>query len=164
MAENFSPITGMSLLCRNNNIAQLINTTRAIINKVPPSSCTTMPRTVKWLTIAPSITPMPNIAPSHVVRGINNRIDAISSAIPEAYLPNGSKPTVSKMYMVSGAPVNLKKSVCSIMNAATTLSTQINIFMVSVFTLVVDLVYKKSQSNTSQLSNKLYFNPINQSL
>lgn len=122
---NFFPITGISPRFRNSKIAELTNTAIANPNSVPPSPITSIPNTVKWLMIAPPITPKAITAPSQVVLGISSKIEAISSATPDAYRPNGSKPTVSNMYMLSGAPVNLKYKVCSMIKAATNLRIQL---------------------------------------
>ena len=121
---NFSPITGMFSFSKYRRTAEQIKTTIANAKSNPPSPLTSIPKTVKWLKMAPLITPSESRAPNQLNLGIKRKIAANSSVIPEAYLPNGSKPTVSKMYMLSGAPVNLKNNVCSRIPAATTLSTQ----------------------------------------
>ena len=125
---NFSPMTGMFSLLKYNRIAEQIKTTIARAKSNPPSSLTSIPKTVKWLKMAPLITPSESSAPNQLNLGISKKIAANNSVIPEAYLPNGSKPTVSKMYMLSGAPVNLKNNVCSKIPAATILSTQNKMF------------------------------------
>ncbi len=85
----------------------------------PPSSFTTIPNFVRWLTIAPEITPKPRIAPNTTVRGTKSSTTAINSAIPDPILPAGSNPSFSKMYLDSAAPVNLKNKVCARMQATT---------------------------------------------
>jgi hypothetical protein len=125
---NFSPMTGMFSFSKYKRTAEQIKTTIANTKSNPPSSLTSIPKTVKWLTIAPLITPSESRAPNQLNLGISKKIAANNSVIPEAYLPNGSKPTVSKMYMLSGAPVNLKNSVCNKIPAAVILSTQNRIF------------------------------------
>ncbi len=117
-------MTGMFSLLKYNRIAEQIKTTIASAKSNPPSPLTSIPKTVKWLKMAPLMTPSESSAPNQLNLGINKKIAATNSVIPEAYLPNGSKPTVSKMYMLSGAPVNLKNNVCSKIPAATILSTQ----------------------------------------
>ena len=117
-------MTGMFSLLKYNRIAEQIKTTIASAKSNPPSPLTSIPKTVKWLKMAPLMTPSESSAPNQLNLGINKKIAATNSEIPEAYLPNGSKPTVSKMYMLSGAPVNLKNNVCSKIPAATILSTQ----------------------------------------
>lgn len=125
---NFSPMTGMFSLLKYNRIAEQIKTTIARAKSNPPSPLTSIPKTVKWLKMAPLMTPSESRAPNQLNLGIRRKIAANNSVIPEAYLPNGSKPTVSKMYMLSGAPVNLKNNVCSKIPAATILSTQNKMF------------------------------------
>ena len=66
----------------------------AKVNNSPPSFFTTIPNTNKCEKIAPSIVPTPIIAPSKVVRGINIKIEARSSTIPEPILPKGSIPNL----------------------------------------------------------------------
>lgn len=121
-------MTGISSLLKYNRIAEQIKTTIANAKSNPPSPLTSIPKTVKWLKMAPLITPSESKAPNQLNLGINRKIAANNSVIPEAYLPNGSKPTVSKMYILSGAPVNLKNNVCSKIPAARTLSTQNKMF------------------------------------
>lgn len=79
---------------------------------------TSRPKMVMCDSIAPAIIPVPRIAPIPRVEGISISMDAINSAIPEAYLPTGSNPIFVKMYTDSSAPENLKYNVCSIMIAA----------------------------------------------
>src|SRR5690606_10543769 len=57
---------------------------------------------------------------------------AASSAMAVRYRPHGSTPTLSKMKMLSGAPVNLKKSVCRRITAATMRTIQSSAFIVSI--------------------------------
>lgn len=125
---NFSPMTGMFSLLKYNRTAEQMKTTIANAKSNPPSPLTSIPKTVKWLKIAPLITPSESRAPNQLNLGIKRKIAANNSVIPEAYLPNGSKPTVSKMYILSGAPVNLKNNVCSKIPAVRTLSTQNKMF------------------------------------
>ncbi len=115
---SFLPIIEMSPLFCQSTMREEMKTTMAKMNNVPPSPCTSIPNTVKWLRMAPEITPSASTDPNQTNPGTNNKTDAISSVIPDRYLPQGSMPTVSKMYMLSGAPVNLKKSVCSSIIAA----------------------------------------------
>ena len=148
----------MSSLCKKSSTAQLKNTTIAITNKVPPSPRTTIPSTVKWLIIAPNMTPIPSMAPSQVVRGISRSTEDINSNTPDKYLPNGSIPTVSNMYMDSGDPVNLKNKDCSIIPAAVIRNSQIKIFIVELVTLTINRFYNFKLFNSSQLGN--IFKPI----
>ncbi len=67
--------------------------------------------------------PIANNAPSHVKRGTSISMAATSSAIPEAILPQGSIPTVVKIYTDSGEAVNLKNSVWSKITAGRSRST-----------------------------------------
>jgi len=148
----------MSSLCKKSSMAQLKKTTIAITNKVPPSPRTSTPSTVKWLAIAPNITPNPIMAPSHVVRGIRRSTEEINSATPDKYLPKGSMPIVSNIYMDSGDPVNLKNRVCSIIPAAIIRKSQIKIFIVDLVTLTITRLYNYRFFNSSQLGN--IFKPI----
>ena len=121
-----APIMGISFLFIQRMIEQLKNTTKASMNRVPPSSWTSIPSIVRWLSIAPLITPNPRKAPNQVNPGTKSKMEAANSVIPDAYLPHGSIPTVSKMYILSGAPVNLKNNVCSMITAAANRNTQLN--------------------------------------
>ncbi len=143
----------MSSLCKKSSVAQLKNTTMAMVNKVPPSPNTSIPSTVKWLAIAPNMTPNPSMAPSHVVRGIRRSTEDINSNTPDKYLPNGSIPTVSNINMDSGDPVNLKNRVCSIIPAAIIRKSQIKIFIVELVTLTITRFYNFKFFNSSQLGN-----------
>ena len=78
--------------------------------------------------MAPTIRPTAIDPPIHAVRGTRIRIEAISSPVPAAYLPHGSMPTALKISMDSGAPVNLKNKVCSMVTAAITRATIENFF------------------------------------
>ena len=49
--------------CIQARIAQLTKTTIAIEKSSPPSPCTSMPSTVRWLPMAPAMTPRPSSAP-----------------------------------------------------------------------------------------------------
>ena len=133
---NLFPMIGISALFCQSTIAEEMKTTNASINRVPPSPCTSMPSTVKWLIMAPEITPKASPAPSQTKPGPNNRMVAMSSVIPDRYLPHVSMPTVSNIYMLSGAPVNLKKSVCNKITAAASLGSQLKI----VFAFIVRIL------------------------
>lgn len=61
---------------------------------------------------------MANKAPKTVVRGMRINADASSSSMPVPIRPQGSIPKVENMKTDSGAAVNLKNRVCSIMIAA----------------------------------------------
>ena len=87
-----------------------------------------MPSFVRWLTMAPLMTPSDNNAPSVTVLGTSNSTVAINSAKPEPMRPHGSMPRVWKMYFDSSAPVNLNKSVWKRITAA--MSCKIQLVMV----------------------------------
>src|SRR6516162_8723667 len=89
-----------------------------------------MPRIVKWLRIAPAMTPKANSEPSQLNRGERSNSAAISSTTPEPIRPQGSAPTFEKMYTDSGAAVNLKNKVCSKMIAATIRKNQLKTAMI----------------------------------
>ena len=56
-------------------------------------------------------------------------VGASSTALRTAeHRPQGSRPTLVKIYTDSGAPVNLKNRVCSRMTAAVTRTSQLAIF------------------------------------
>jgi hypothetical protein len=59
------------------------------------------------------------------VRGIKIRIEAISSPTPEPIRPYGSMPKLEKIYTLSGAALNLKKSVCTKITTAVNLIIQV---------------------------------------
>ena len=54
---------------------------------MPPSPLTSIPNSVKCITIAPKITPIDSEAPIHTVLGMSNKIPAISSKHPMAIRP-----------------------------------------------------------------------------
>ena len=78
-----------------------------------------------WLPMAPAMVAIASAAPNATVRGVNRSTEAISSTMPLPMRPQGSAPSVLKIYTDSGAPVNLKKSVCSRMTAATSRRSQL---------------------------------------
>lgn len=78
---------------------------------VPPSPWTFMPKTVRWLTMAPAVISMPMTAPIPAMRGMNKNTPARPSQIALPILPTGSMPTVSKMWMLNGSAVSLNRSV-----------------------------------------------------
>ena len=77
--------------------------------------------------MAPDITPSPSKAPIQVVFGNKMSAEAINSTTPDPILPQGSMPTVEKIYTDSSDAVNLKNSVPSMMMAAIKRSTHIPI-------------------------------------
>src|SRR6266851_4053052 len=91
------PITGISLRWSSRFAVEQTNTLSASTNSSPLSPWTSMPSTVKWLSMAPAITPMARSDPSQVNRGVRIRIAAISSTTPDPMRPHGSAPTFVKM-------------------------------------------------------------------
>jgi hypothetical protein len=83
-----------------------------------------IPRKRIWDKIAPAIMPVANRAPRTVVAGNRINTEAISSITPVPILPQGSIWSVVKIYTDSEAALNLKKSDCSIMRAASMRSNQ----------------------------------------
>ena len=77
----------------------------------------------------------PKTAPNSVVLGINIKMEAINSIIPEAILPNGSAPNFVKINTDSSAAVNLKYNVCNKITTATIFNihvkTEFFIFLLS---------------------------------
>src|SRR5271165_2355022 len=123
------PMNGISERCRVRLIPEARNTVRAKANNRPLSPCTSMPRIVRWLRIAPAMTPNASSEPNQVNRGVSSKIAAISSTTPEPMRPQGSAPTFVKMYTDSGAAVNLKNSVCNRITAAVIRKTQLTIVL-----------------------------------
>ena len=80
--------------------------------------------------IAPLIIPMAINAPYMYVVRISYKITAISFAIPVPIFPQGSMPTLVKIYIVSSALGNLKYKVCSIIMAVKILQIQISIIYI----------------------------------
>jgi hypothetical protein len=74
-------------------------TTTASANNSPwsPTGLKAMPRRVRWKRIALPLAAKAMAAPTVVVLGMNRRIDAISSKMPEAILPQASAPSVEKI-------------------------------------------------------------------
>src|SRR5712691_4482707 len=142
------PITGISLRWRSRFAVEQTNTISASANSSPLSLWTSMPSTVRWLKMAPAITPMARSDPRHVNRGVRIRIAASSSTTPDPMRPHGSAPTFGKRETDSGAAVNLKKRVCSRMIAAVILRTQLRtvivtvvfIFIASLMDLILEFV------------------------
>src|SRR6185295_3612508 len=91
----------------------------------PPSPLTSIPSTVRWLRIAPDITPIVRMAPYGANAGTNNKADATSSTTPEPMRPQGSTPSVLKIKTDSSAPVNLKNNVWSRMPATSNCRPQL---------------------------------------
>ena len=69
--------------CKNRAMALVTNTAMARKNRSPLSPCTSIPRKVKWLTIAPPVAAIAKIAPAHTKRGVSNSTAAINSMIPD---------------------------------------------------------------------------------
>ena len=84
---------------------------------------------LRWKNKAPAINPKPSKAPKPIVSGINKRMEAISSFTPTKIRPQGSMPRLEKIKTDSGAAVNLKYRVCSMINADKSLKTSIGYFI-----------------------------------
>src|SRR5712671_1738370 len=80
--------------------------------------------------MAPVMSPTESNAPSATVGGASSSTTATSSAKPVAIRPQGSAPSVAKMYFDSSAPLNLKNSVCARIAAATTCSVQLTAVLI----------------------------------
>jgi hypothetical protein len=61
--------------------------------------------------------------------------------MPDPMRPHGSAPTLVKIYTDSGAAVNLKKSVCSKMMAATILQSQLTTRRGVVIGFIADITW-----------------------
>src|SRR5713101_843877 len=91
------PTTGISLRWRSRLTVEQTKTVSASAKSRPLSPWTSMPSTVRWLRMAPAITPIARSDPSQVNRGVRIRIAAISSTTPDPMRPHGSAPTFVKM-------------------------------------------------------------------
>src|SRR5690242_4329102 len=130
------PISGISWRRMNSTITLQPKTASASANSSPPSFMTTIPSFVKWLTIAPLMTPSDSIAPQVTVLGVSNSTDAINSTTPDPIRPHGSNPSVLKMYTDSSAPLNLKNNVCNRINAAITWNVQLTVRWILQFVMM----------------------------